>query len=163
MVEGLTKAYEAHCNGVIFALWYSPQSDVAHMRDESPSKFDRDRLTMVVTNIQQPANRRFAFTEPKPFAGFARLFRKTSGRWIDITAEQIDPHHSGSPAKVNMRFEAVGDAYASTIVYPAFTAIVNPQDIESGDYVLRLAKFPYLEVEGQPCPLNLPDLPISVH
>lgn len=162
MLRGLTRAYEAQCNGVTFELWYSPQSDIAHMRDENPEDFARDRLVMVATNSQEPASRRFAFTEPKPLPGFARLLKQAGGRWVDISAEQIDPRHVGSASKVNMRFESVGDAFMSTTYYPAFTTITNPQDIDRGDYVLRLTAFPYLEVEGQPCPMNLPDLPIRV-
>ncbi|WP_148292693.1 hypothetical protein [Paracoccus aminophilus] len=162
MIKGLTKAYETRCNGVTFALWYSPQSDLAHMRDEDPVDFDRDRLVMMVTNTQPPADRRFAFTEPKPLAGFARLFKQSGGRWVDISAEQIDPRHAGKASKVKMRFEAVGDVYTSTLVYPAFTTITDPQKIERGDFLLRLAAFPYIEVEGQPCELHLPDLPIRV-
>lgn len=162
IIQGLTKAYEAQCNGVTFELWHSPQSDIAHMRDENPASFARDRMVMVVTNSQPPADRRFAFTEPKPLPGFARLLKQVGGNWVDISAEQIDPYHTGRASKVNMRFEAVGDVFTSTTYYPAFTTIANPQSIDRGDYVLRLAAFPYLEVEGQPCPMNLPDLPIRV-
>lgn len=162
MLQGLTKAYEAQCKGVTFELWYSPQSDIAHMRDENPVDFARDRMVMVVTNSQPPANRRFAFTEPKPLPGFARLLKRAGGSWVDISAEQLDPHHAGSASKANMRFEAVNDVFTSTTYYPAFTTIANPQNIDRGDYVLRLAAFPYLEVEGQPCPMNLPDLSIRV-
>lgn len=162
MLTGLTKAYEADCNGVGFALWYSPQSDLAHMRDENPEDFARDRLVMVVTNKQQPADRRFAFTEPKPLAGFVQLFRKSGANWQNLTAAQIDPHHTGSASKVAMRFEGVGDSFASTVVYPAFTTITDPQTIVRGDYLLRLTAYPYLEVEGKACPLDLPDLPIRV-
>ena len=162
MIQGLTKAYESQCSGVTFELWYSPESDVAHMRDENPSDFSRDRVVMVVTNSQPPANRKFSFTEPKPLPGFARLLKQTEGAWIDISAEQVDPHHTGSASKVNMRFESVGDAYTSSIYYPAFTTITNPQNVDRGNYILRLAAFPYLEVEGQSCPMKLPDLPIRV-
>lgn len=162
MIHGLTKAYESSCSGVKFELWYSPQSDTAHMRDESPTDFARDRMVMIVTNKQSPANRRFAFTEPKPLPGFARLLRKTGAGWVDISSEQIDPYHTGRASKVDMRFEGVGDVFASTTYYPAFTTIVNPQSIDRGDYLLRLTAFPYLEVEGQPCQMNLPDLPIRV-
>lgn len=160
--QGSTKAYESQCNGVTFELWYSPQSDTAHMRDENPVDFARDRMVMVVTNSQPPANRRFAFTEPKPLPGFARLLKRAGGGWVDISSEQLDPHHAGNASKANMRFEAVGDVFTSTTYYPAFTTIANPQSIDRGDYVLRLTGFPYLEVEGQPCPMNLPDLPIRV-
>lgn len=107
MIQGLTKAYEAQCNGVTFELWYSPQSDIAHMRDENPADFARDRMVMVVTNSQPPASRRFAFTEPKPLPGFARLLKQVGGNGVDISAEQIDPYHTGRASKVNMRF---GDA-----------------------------------------------------
>ncbi len=162
MITGLTKAYQASCNGVTFALWYSPQSDLAHMRDDNPAEFDRDRVVMVVTNSEAPANRRFAFTEPKPLAGFVRLFKSAGSRWQDITGPQIDPHHTGSANKVEMRFEGVGDSYSSVLVYPAFTTIADPQDIVKGDYILRFAAYPYLEVEGSACPLTLPDLPIRV-
>ena len=162
MIQGLTKAYESQCKGVTFELWYSSQSDIAHMRDENPADFARDRMVMVVTNSQPPANRRFAFTEPKPLPGFARLLKQAGGNWVDISAEQIDPHHAGGASKVNMRFESVGDVFTSTTYYPAFTTIANPQDIDRGDYALRLTAFPYLEVEGQPCLMNLPDLPIRV-
>lgn len=148
MIQGLTKAYESQCNGVTFELWYSPQSDTAHMRDENPADFARDRMVMVVTNSQPPANRRFAFTEPKPLPGFARLLKQTGGRWIDISAEQIDPHHAGSASKVKMRFESVGDVFTSTTYYPAFTTIASPQNIDSGDYVLRFTAFPIWRLKG---------------
>jgi len=162
ITEGLKKVYETHCNGVTFALWYSPQSDVTHLRDESPSDYARDRLTMLVSNALQPADRQFSFTEPKPLASFARLYKKVGERWKDITVEALDPRHSGSASKKNMRFKRIGDTYASTTVYPAFTTITNPQDIEQGDYLLRFRMHTYLEVEDQPCPLSLPDLPINV-
>lgn len=162
ITQELTKAYEAQCKGVTFELWYSPKSDIGNMRDENPVDFARDRIMMVVINSHPPANRRFSFTEPKPLPGFARLLKWTGGSWADISAEQLDPHHAGNASKANMRFEAVGDVFTSTTYYPTFTTIANPQNIDRGDYVLRLTAFPYLEVEGQPCPMNLPDLPIRV-
>ena len=163
MIKGLTKAYEASCSGVSFEVWYSPQSDTAHMRDENPTDFARDRVVMIVTNSQPPANRRFAFTEPKPLPGYVNLLRKAGGGWVDLSSEQIDSRHTGRASKMNMSFEGVGDVFASTTYYPAFTTIADPQSIERGDYVLRFTVFPYLEVEGQPCPMKLPDLPIRVH
>lgn len=162
MTHGLTKAYEAQCNGVTFALWYSPQSDIAHMRDAFLVDFARDRMVMVVTNSQPPASRRIAFTEPKPLASFARLLKREDGSWVDISVEQLDPFHAGHASKVNTRFEAVGDVFTSTTYYPVFTTLADPQNIDRGDYVLRWKAFPFLEVEGQPCMMNLPDLSIRV-
>lgn len=162
MIQGLTKAYETSCNGVAFELWYQPQSDTVHMRDENPADFTRDRLVMIVTNSQPPANRRFALTEPKALPGFARLLKQVGEGWVDISGEQLDPRHTGSASKVNRCFKSMGDVVASTSYYAAFTTIADPKDIERGNYILRLTAFPYLEVDGQPCSISPPDLPIQV-
>ncbi|MCO5065680.1 MAG: hypothetical protein M9924_14875 [Rhizobiaceae bacterium] len=160
MPDGLTKAFEADCGGVTFSLWYTRNAKIAHMRDLKHEKFGQDCVAMVVTNDKNPSVRNFCFTEPKPLAFFGQLFRNVDGNWVDITDVRIGPMDTGDPFKKGLAFNRGGDSWEFRLAYPALTTIARRADLDKGDYLLRLLPYAYLEVEGQPFEITLPDLPI---
>jgi hypothetical protein len=151
------------CGSVHVELAYTPVTDPAHVSGRADGDPFRDRFEIRLTNRGLPEGTVFDYQSPKPLQFFFSVVRKLKdGSLLDVTAPQIDAHHTGRPQPRKMSFARAGETLTDRISYFAFSTIVPSAELVRGEYLVRLSSFEMLRVGGSACRFEPIELPLSI-
>lgn len=156
-------AHAFDCGPVRVELAYTPVTVPDHVSGRTDEDPFRDRFELRLTNRGLPAGAVFEYQSPQPLQFFfSVLRRRADGSLVDLTAPQIDAHHTGRPQPRTRSFARAGEALIDRISYFALATIVPDAEIVPGDYVVRISGFVILRVGGDAYGFEPVALPLRI-
>ncbi len=151
------------CGPVRASLAYTPVTDPAHVSGRADGDAFRDRFEIRLSNRGLPANTAFDYLSPQPLQFFFSLLRRRAdGSLQDVTAPQIDAHHTGQPRPRTHSFARADEPLFDRISYFALATIVPDDELVPGEYVVRIAGFDMLRVGASACRFEPIELPLTI-
>lgn len=156
----LLLAHGFDCGPVRVDLAYTPVTDPAHVSGRADGDPFRDRFEIRLTSRSLPDGATFNYQSPQPLQFFFSVLRRLEdGSLLDVTAPQIDAHHTGRPRPRKMSFARAGETLTDRISYFALATIVPDEELVPGEYLVRIASFELLRTDDgawQFVPVELP-------
>jgi hypothetical protein len=159
----LQLARACDCGLVRVELAYSPVTDPAHASGRADGDPFRDRFELRLLDRGVPAGTAFEFQSPQPLQFFFSVLRKREdGSLLDLTAPQIDAHHTGRPQPRRMSFMRAGETLTDRISFFALSTIVPDGELVPGEYLVRIAGFEVVRVGSSACGFAPIELPLTI-
>lgn len=135
------------CGLVRVELAYTPVTDPAHASGRADGDPFRDRFEIRLLDRGLPVGTAFDYQSPQPLQFFFSVLRKLAdGSLLDLTAPQIDAHHTGRPQPWQMSFARAGETLTDRISFFALSTIVPDEALVPGEYLVRISSFEVLRV-----------------
>ncbi len=161
--DPLQLAHGFDCGPVRVELAYVPVTDLDHVSGRAEGDPFRDRFEVRLTNQSLPPGTDIDYQSPQPLQFFFSVLRKLKdGQLRDVTAPQIDAHHTGQPTPRKMSFARAGETLTDRISYFAFATIVPEDELVPGEYLVRIARFEVLHVGRDACVFEPLELPLTI-
>ncbi len=151
------------CAALHLEFLYTPVTDVAHVSGRTDDDPFRDRFEIRLTDAGLPAGTSFDYLTPQPLQFFFSVLRKhPDGSLVDLTAPQIDAHHTGQPQVRTFQFASTGAPQTDLISYFALATIVPDDAILPGEYIVRIARFEVVRVGQSTATFEPIELPLTI-
>lgn len=159
----LQLAHGFDCGPVRVDLAYTPVTDPAHVSGRADGDPFRDRFEIRLTSRSLPDGATFDYQSPQPLQFFFSVLRRLAdGSLLDVTAPQIDAHHTGQPRSRTHSFARADEPLFDRISYFALATIVPDDELVPGEYVVRIAGFDMLRVGASACRFEPIELPLTI-
>lgn len=144
-------------------LLYTPLTDPAHVSGRADGDPFRDRFELRLSDRGLPDGAVVEYQSPQPLQFFFSLLRRLAdGSLLDLTAPQIDAHHTGHPRPRTLSFARAGEPVIDRISYFALATIVPDEQVVPGEYLVRITSFELLRIGADGHKFEPIELPLTI-